>query len=225
MRLSERLRSALPPSGLLRSGPEPPGRALGPGGARVLIVAGVLAVAVACGYLWLARPRAEPDRAPPVAVSSVALVASAPSSPAGLLVHVLGKVRRPGLVTLPAGARVADAIRAAGGTRPGATTGALNLARPVVDGEQIPVGVAGASPLPLASGPAPPGAAPSDAPVNLNTATSDDLQRLPGVGPVLAARILAYRTEHGSFRSVDQLQEVSGIGPRRFADLKSQVRT
>ncbi|POM24363.1 ComE operon protein 1 [Actinomadura rubteroloni] len=191
----------------------------------MLIVAGALAVAVACGYLWLARPRAEPDRAPPAVPSAaVALVSSAPSSPAGLLVHVLGKVRRPGLVTLTAGARVADAIRAAGGTRPGATTGALNLARPVVDGEQIPVGVPGASPPPPVSGPAPPGAAPSGAPVDLNTATSDDLQRLPGVGPVLAARILAYRTEHGSFRSVDQLQEVSGIGPRRFADLKPQVR-
>ncbi|WP_240489904.1 ComEA family DNA-binding protein [Actinomadura atramentaria] len=206
----------------------------------MLVSAGVLAVLVALLFLWLARPRTAADPTPGRDAPAAALVsgpgASAPVGPATpsssgstVLVHVLGKVRHPGVVTLPAGARVADALRAAGGPRPGAGTGPLNLARPVVDGEQIPVGVPGASPIPPPAPGAVPGSGPAggtdSAPIDLNTATSDDLQRLPGVGPVLAERILAYRTQHGGFRSVDQLREVSGIGERRFADLRQRVRT
>ncbi|GAA2458344.1 hypothetical protein GCM10010191_92820 [Actinomadura vinacea] len=134
-----------------------------------------------------------------------------------------GKVRRPGVVTLPSGSRVADAIKAAGGARSGAATGSLNLARKLVDGEQIPVGVR-APASPQAAAPAGPSAAGPGTPLDLNAATVEQLDQLPGVGPVLAQRIVDYRTQHGGFRSVDQLQEVSGIGARRFADLKSMVR-
>ncbi|MGC4952572.1 helix-hairpin-helix domain-containing protein [Actinomadura citrea] len=196
---------------------------------RMLVLVGVLAALVAVGYLWLARPRPQP--AAPAATASLseprptlsAGPAAAASSP--VVVHVLGKVKHPGVVTLPSGSRVAEAIKAAGGVRPGAKTGTLNLARPLVDGEQIPVGVRAPSPSPPSPGgatPAAPGA--PGAPLDLNAATPDQLDDLPGVGPVLAQRIVAYRTQHGGFRSVEQLQDVSGIGAHRFADLKTMVR-
>lgn len=152
-------------------------------------------------------------------------------APAGteIVVDVSGKVRRPGIQRLPAGSRVADALQAAGGVRPGTNTDGLNRARFLVDGEQVVVG----GPPPAADS-APPGtgaagaagAGAAGAPsalVSLNTATAEQLQTLPGVGPVLARRIIDYRTQHGGFRSVDQLREVSGIGERRFADLRSLV--
>lgn len=152
---------------------------------------------------------------------------------AEIVVDVGGKVRKPGVHRLPAGSRVADALRAAGGVRPGTKTEGLNRARFLVDGEQVIVGasvpVAGAAPGgPGAAGsPAGPagaaGAAPA-APVSLNTATADQLDTLPGVGPVLAQHIIDYRTQHGGFRSVDELREVNGIGERRFADLRDLVR-
>ncbi len=141
------------------------------------------------------------------------------------MVAVAGKVRHPGLVRLPAGARVADAIAAAGGPLPGTDVGLINLARKVVDGEQILVGV---SPPPgtadtggAAAGPG--GAAAPGARINLNTATVADLDRLPGIGPALAQRILTFRNEHGGFRSVDELKQVSGIGDARFGELKKLV--
>ena len=152
------------------------------------------------------------------------------------MVDVSGKVRRPGIQRLPAGSRVADALRAAGGVRPGTNTDGLNRARFLVDGEQVLVG----SPAPVSGPGAVPGvgtggggaastggtvagAAPT-APVSLNTATADQLDTLPGVGPVLAQHIIDYRTQHGGFRSVDELREVNGIGDRRFADLRNLVR-
>lgn len=148
-----------------------------------------------------------------------------------IVVDVGGKVRKPGVHRLPAGARVEDALRAAGGVRPGTKTDGLNRARFLVDGEQVVVG----TPAPPAgTGPAGPGgvggsggtaagAAPA-APVSLNTATADQLDTLPGVGPVLAQHIIDYRTRQGGFRSVDELREVNGIGERRFADLRNLVR-
>jgi competence protein ComEA len=142
-----------------------------------------------------------------------------------VVVHVAGKVRHPGVVTLPAGARVTDAIKAAGGLRPGASIGALNLARHVVDGEQILVGVPGSAAAP-GTATAPGGSAPGTAPgarLNLNTATVEQFDQLPGVGPVLAQRIIDYRAQHGAFRSVDQLQEVPGIGVRKFAEIRDLV--
>ncbi|MQY02759.1 ComEA family DNA-binding protein [Actinomadura macrotermitis] len=226
MKLTDRLRQpatfGAPPSVRLRSGPEPPGRERPPS-IRALVAVALVAVVAGAAYLWQARPRPEPVPAAPVRLSASDTAPSAAPSPGGtLLVHVLGKVRRPGVITLPAGSRVTDAIKAAGGVRPHAGTGELNLARRLVDGEQIPVGVAGAQgPPPTAPGSP---AAPGGTPVDLNTATLEQLDQLPGVGPVLAQRILDHRTQHGAFRSVDQLQEVTGIGARRLADLKPLLR-
>ncbi|MFJ9560825.1 helix-hairpin-helix domain-containing protein [Streptomyces fuscichromogenes] len=145
-------------------------------------------------------------------------------SGAEIVVDVTGKVRDPGVHTLPAGSRVTDALRAAGGVRPGTDTDGLNRARFLTDGEQIVVG-----------GPAPPavpgqavggvaqGAGPA-APVSLNTATVEQLDALPGVGPVLAQHIIDFRTQHAGFRSVDELRQVKGIGDRRYSDLRDLVR-
>ncbi|MET8174876.1 ComEA family DNA-binding protein [Streptomyces clavifer] len=138
-----------------------------------------------------------------------------------------GKVRRPGIQHLPSGSRVADALRAAGGAREGADVTGLNQARVLTDGEQVLVGLpaaqsaAGGAEGSGGSGTAQAGPA---APVSLSTATVEQLDTLPGVGPVLAQHIIDYRTEHGGYRSVDELREVDGIGDRRFADLRPLVR-
>lgn len=173
-----------------------------------------------------------------VVAPGAAAGAVAPSAGPSIVVDVSGKVRSPGIQRLPAGSRVADALRAAGGVRPGANTDGLNRARLLVDGEQVLVGnpaaVSGAGAVPGAgaggggggvagTGGAGTGATPT-APVSLNTATADQLDTLPGVGPVLAQHIIDYRTQHGGFRSVDELREVNGIGDRRFADLRNLVR-
>ncbi|MEU8224267.1 helix-hairpin-helix domain-containing protein [Kribbella sp. NPDC048915] len=150
--------------------------------------------------------------------------AATPTQPQ-VVVHVAGKVRRPGLVRAPAGSRVADVLAMAGGPVPGVDLTTLNLARQVTDGEQIIVGQPTQPPStqqpPSTTGP--PTKAPST-PVNLNTATLAELDALPGVGPVLAQRILDHRTENGPFTSIDQLQEVPGVGPKKFDSLKSHVR-
>jgi len=142
---------------------------------------------------------------------------TAPAQP-DLVVHVLGEVKRPGLVRLPPGSRVADAIAAAGGLRSGGSSGELNLARLLVDGEQVEVSHDAAP-----DAPAPSDGGAATGPVNLNTATLEQLDTLPGVGPVMAGRILDWRTQHGRFASVDQLREVSGIGDRTFERLSPLV--
>ncbi|MFD5630423.1 helix-hairpin-helix domain-containing protein [Streptomyces sp. NPDC127072] len=156
-----------------------------------------------------------------------------------LVVDVSGKVRSPGLQRLPAGSRVEDALKAAGGVRSGTSTDGLNRARLLVDGEQIVVGApalaggsgssgvsvsAGASVGGGSAGGASVGGAAPAAPISLNTATVEQLDGLPGVGPVLAQHIVDYRAQNGGFRSVDELREVNGIGDRRFADLRNLVR-
>ena len=145
--------------------------------------------------------------------------AAAPTpSPSRLVVDVAGKVRHPGIVTLPAGSRVVDALQAAGGVRRHLDLSALNLARRLVDGEQVLVGVpppAGVA-APAASAP---GAAATTRMVNLNTATEPDLESLPGVGPVTADAILKWRSAHGPFTAVDQLLDVSGIGDATLAEI------
>ena len=154
---------------------------------------------------------------------------------AGVTVHVVGQVFKPGLVRLPAGSRVADAVAKAGGARPDADLAAINLARVVADGEQLRVPkpgevVVGGSPAASGPGSGSSGAGPSGAGpgqggglVSLNSATVAELDALPGVGPVLAQRIIDWRTEHGRFASVDELGEVSGIGEKVVAQLKPKV--
>ncbi len=211
-------------------------RAFDPGrrGARVLAVVAVLAVLIAALLAWRSRPRVDPVTPPSfeVAGPADAVVEGAAALPressaaSEVLVAVAGKVRKPGLVRLPAGARVADALNAAGGAAPGVDVTMLNLARKVVDGELILVGVA---PSPgVATGPAAPAAGPgagpgAGAPVNLNTATLADLDGLPGVGPVLAQRILDARTAQGGFAAVTDLRKVDGIGDARYEQLKDLV--
>jgi competence protein ComEA len=139
-----------------------------------------------------------------------------------VVVDVTGKVRHRGIVELSAGSRVIDAIDAAGGARPHADLSTLNLARVLIDGEQIVVGLD----IPLMNAPdatSSAGVGDATAPLNLNTATSEQLETLPGIGPVTAAAILQWRDEHGSFTSVDELMEVSGIGPATLADIEALV--
>lgn len=144
-----------------------------------------------------------------------------------VVVDVDGAVRRPGVVELPEGSRVIDALKSAGGVAAKADTAALNLAQVLIDGEQIVVPRKGSglsSTVPGLTGTAQPGAPSAVALVNLNTATAVDLETLPGIGPVLAAAIVDWRTQNGGFTSVDQLEQVSGIGPATFADIAPLVR-
>ncbi len=139
-----------------------------------------------------------------------------------VLVHVAGAVQRPGVVELVAGDRVADAIAAAGGVLPDASVVSLNLARPLVDGEQVVVPTASAA---TADGTPPAGADPHlpDGRLDLNRATAAELEELPGVGPVLAGRIVAHRDEHGPFTEAVELRAVSGIGEATWASLRDLV--
>ncbi|MFH8340591.1 helix-hairpin-helix domain-containing protein [Streptomyces sp. AM6-12] len=193
-------------------------------GTVALAVLLVVAALFAVQHFWSGRPEAvsapQVVRAQPTyAKTPGADRAGAATLGGEIVVDVGGKVRAPGVRRLPAGSRVADALRAAGGVRPGVDTDGLNRARFLVDGEQVIVGEpAAVAPAGTAapSGPA--------APVSLNTATEEQLDTLPGVGPVLARHILDYRTRHGGFRSVDELRQVNGIGDRRFTDLRDLVR-
>ena len=214
-----------------------PGR---PGAVALAVVAAVAAVLAAVG-VWRDRPVAE--QPPSLSVAGAAeqpvplAAGAAPGRPPGagapLVVSVAGKVHRPGLVQLPEGARVADAIAKAGGPLRGTDLTPLNLARRVADGEQVLVGLpqpaAGpdAGPAgPLAAGAAPGADGGPPAPggkIDLNRATAEQLDTLPGVGPVTAQRILDWRARHGRFSSVEQLREIEGIGERRFAQLRDQV--
>ncbi|WP_155374963.1 ComEA family DNA-binding protein [Catellatospora vulcania] len=199
-----------------------PGRAaFDPGrrGLRALAAVAALVVAGAAYLAWQARPSVEPVPEPvPVPVAESGRPVASPS-PTLLVVAVTGRVRKPGLVMLPAGARVADAVEAAGGVLPDTDLSAVNLARKVTDGELIAIGVPGVA---AADGPAA-GTGPGAGPVNLNTATLAQLDALPGVGPVLAQRILDHRARHGDFRSVGDLRQVEGIGESKYAQLKDLV--
>ncbi|MDX1657380.1 MAG: ComEA family DNA-binding protein [Nitriliruptorales bacterium] len=143
-----------------------------------------------------------------------------PTGAARILVHVTGAVVSPGLVELSEGARVSDAVEAAGGFSLGAATDALNLARQVSDGEQLVVPGPGAKPARSARS----GVVDAEGRLDLNRATAEDLEELPGIGPVLASRIVSWRDEHGPFTDPGQLREVPGIGERTFQTLADLVR-
>lgn len=199
--------------------------------------AGVLLVLAAiAGLVWFRLGRSSEERG--AVASTAGAAATAPrvstttttTEPSGeLVVHVAGAVARPGVVRVRAGARVVDAIDAAGGGLPDAALDRLNLAAALVDGQRVAVTRVGEPAPPLDPGTAGTGAtgsgevgAPSG-PLDLNTATQAQLEELPGIGPALAGAILRYRDEHGGFRSVGELREVRGIGEARFADLEGLV--
>jgi competence protein ComEA len=220
-----------PPFVLPPEGSSPRVRALlaGAGRQRVAVALLVLAALLVAGVVWVrATPRllGQPEGPGGQGAGSAdqTLPPAAPDSAAGLgtagrvAVHVAGRVRHPGLVHLPAGSRVQDAVHAAGGAAAGANLDAINLARKLTDGEQVLV--PGPGDPPPASSPATPGS--PAAPLDLNTATAEQLDTLPGVGEVTAGRIVAYRTAH-PFTAVDDLLEVPGIGQRRFDQLKDLV--
>jgi competence protein ComEA len=202
-------------------------------------VAVVVAGLITAWWVLSARPRHLAVRSSPAAVTagSGAPTGSLPSgAPSGqlrpsatgsssappLVVDVAGKVRHPGVYRLAAGSRVIDAVRAAGGARRGVSMTSLNLAAQLQDGEQVLVG-APAQPAGAQPGSSVGADGGTGAPVDLNTATLEQLEALPGVGPVLAQRILDWRSQHGSFTSIEQLDEVSGIGPAKFAQLRDAV--
>jgi len=207
----------------VRTGRLDPGRR----GAAALVLAALLAALLAGGVLLRGRPEEVPvpqvlSSGTPLPGASAGAEPTGPVGPGGsaeVVVSVAGRVVRPGLVRLPAGSRVDDALRAAGGPVEGSSPGLLNLARRLVDGEQVLVGVEPAPGMPATGSDA--GAA--GGLLDLNTATIADLDDLPGIGPVLAQRILDWRSEHQRFASVDQLREVTGIGEAKYQDLKAQV--
>ncbi|MEU8762788.1 ComEA family DNA-binding protein [Streptomyces sp. NPDC048659] len=201
-----------------------------------LAVVLLVAAGVAGAFFWTGRPervrapevvgavRPLPEAGAPAGEPESASPSPLPSASAAVVVvDVGGKVRTPGVLTLPAGSRVADALRAAGGVRPGADVTGLNRARVLLDGEQVLVGLP-AAPGSVAGAAGPAGVPGPAQPLSLNGATVEQLDGLPGVGPVLARHIVEHRVEHGGFRSVAELREVDGIGERRFADLEPLVR-
>jgi len=144
--------------------------------------------------------------------------------PRELVVHVAGAVRQPGLYSLPEGSRIDDAIARAGGPRPKAALELVNLAAPVADGQQVVVPLRGGGDGTVAAGSTPaPGTPVAGVKVHLNTATIDELDALPGIGPVTAQQILDYRDANGAFGSVEELDAVPGIGPARLEQLRSLV--
>lgn len=214
-RLAASLPGSLPVA--LRTGRLDPGSR----GALALVVVALLAAVVAGGVVLRGRP--QEVLVPQVLSSGSPMpgVSAEPDPEAVVVVSVAGEVRRPGLVRLPAGSRVDDAVTAAGGPVEGASTGLLNLARRLVDGEQVLVGVEPPPGQPAGAGSG--GGASAGGLLDLNTASASDLDALPGIGPVLAQRIVDWRTENDRFGSVDQLREVTGIGEAKFEDLRAKV--
>ena len=152
---------------------------------------------------------------------------SASQRAAKLVVHVLGAVRRPGLVKLPEHSRVQDAIDAAGGLTGRADPGELNLAQPLADGQQLVIGTSSDPAGEVRDGGEPGGAgsgSSTTATLDLNLANQAQLEELPGVGPVTAQAILTWRQQHGRFNRIEELQEVDGIGPKTYAQIAPHVR-
>lgn len=201
-----------------------------------LVGSAVVVLAVLAGAYWLVRPPAAttesklpyaskttPTGSVPAATTPGVPGPTTSSMPTQIVVHVAGAVAMPGVHLLPAGARTIEAVAAAGGLTADANADAVNLAAPVVDGQRVYVPRVGEVPPVVADSGNSPGATTPNGPVNLNTATADDLDSLPGVGPSTAAAILAHREQHGPFATVDDLAEVRGIGPAKLEALRGLV--
>ena len=190
---------------------------------RVLLGALLLVLVLLLGARFLLHAGTPAAPAAPPIIGSSEAGAAAASAPR-LVVYVVGAVRRPGLYRLADGARVADAVARAGGVTRKADPAAVNLAAPVADGEQVvvparlPPAVAAAQGAPISAG-----GSSAAGPVQPSVATAEQLDTLPGIGPVTAQKIIAYRTAHGAFHSVDELDEVPGIGPTRVEQLRGLV--
>ncbi len=189
-----------------------------------LLAVGVLLLT---GCLWagynVLQARSTPVVAPDSPGPSILASPSPTPSPAKVLVHVLGAVARPGVVTLPEGSRVLDALNAAGGLIADADPGELNLAAVVADGSQVVIGSRDDPRGELRGESVNAGTGSAPGTLSLNTATQAQLEELPGVGPVTAGRIIAWREQHGKFARVEELQEIEGIGPKTYADLVPHV--
>ena len=196
---------------------------------RILLGGLLLVVVLLVGARFLVRTgtTSAPVAVPPIVgsaddASAAGAGGGAPGTTGSrLVVYVVGAIRRPGLYRLPPGSRVADAVARAGGTTRRADPAALNLAAPIADGQQVlvparlPPAVAAAQGVPAPGVPT--------GPIQLSSATAEQLDSLPGIGPATAQKILDYRAEHGVFRSVEELDEVPGIGPTRVDQLRGLV--
>jgi competence protein ComEA len=196
---------------------------------RRVVSALLLCLAVAAGVAWWrAGSSASLPATPPSSTSIAVERATTTSAASRVVVHIVGAVARPGVLQLRSGARVVDAIKAAGGARADADLARLNLAAPVNDGERIAVPTADGSTPPLAGGatsgsPSNVGEPAAAGPVNVNTADAEQLDALPGVGPATAAAIVADREANGPFATVDDLSRVRGIGPAKLEQLRPLV--
>jgi competence protein ComEA len=191
-------------------------------GRAVAYLVAVLALVALGGRFLLGEPKPAPGEAgsPDLAFEATSVAEEVAGKPS-LVVHVVGAVARPGLYRLEDGSRIDDAIREAGGAKPIADLSLVNLAAPVADGQQVVVPRrASHAESAAAEEPSAPAAA---APVQLSTATLEQLDALPGVGPVTAQHILDYRDEHGGFQTVEELDAVPGIGPTRLEELRELV--
>ena len=182
-----------------------------------LILVFILTVGIAGFYFLNSRPSMQPALAPDLSQGMVQEKIS--EMPVELIINVAGKVNNPGVYQLPQGSRVIDAIKAAGNQRNGVDISDINLARVLIDGEQILVG----SPKP-SSGKAATKKITIDNPLDINRATIRQLDTLPGIGPVTAQRIIDYRTKVGRINSVDELKKISGLGGAKFEEIKSLLR-
>lgn len=188
---------------------------LGAGVVLVLLLAGIAVLVGALSPHGSTATAASPPSRPAAVHTDSPGAAESPTA----FVHVVGQVNRPGLYELTAGSRIVDAIAAAGGFTASADQAQLNLAQVIADGQQIAVLAQGAAPAVST------GAVGAGGTVDINTADATALQTLDGIGPALAQRILAYRAAHGGFRTVNDLQNVTGIGPKKFAAIKANVST